>query len=215
MTASVGVPLRAAQVQAGIAIYDSVEWFKTVDGVLADLKAEKPGFNARSTLLKTAAINTLYAAGLRDVHRATDHIVGVMSRPIAMDDVQLVQDLAAIPKKTGNPGDYLVFASKFGHFFVRGSVPIFDSFSKVRVSHHLGLGWNEQTPVTYAAYFEKIATLRASAGVAASARDFDKYLWVAGEYAAHKANRPGLNSDLVKVFTDRPASLVPYLDVLL
>jgi len=209
------VPLSTAQVRSGIAIYDYVPWFKVVDGVLADLRTDKPGFDDRSTLLKILAINTLYAAGVQDVHRATDHVVGVMSRPVTNDDVQLVEGLAKIPKKSGDSGYCPVFASKFAHFFIRDSVPIFDSFAKVRVSHHLGLRWGGETPISYSVFFEKIGELRTLTGISESARNLDKHLWVASEYAAFKAGSRKLNIDLVSVFEERPVSLTVHLDALL
>jgi hypothetical protein len=75
------------------------------------------------------------------------------------------------------------FAAKFAHFFIDSEkFPIYDSYAVRMVTYHLEGRAQGATP--YETFVSGFTQLRESLGFPVTARELDRYLWLAGQYRA-------------------------------
>src|SRR6266550_6825574 len=130
---SLSVPLGAAQIAAAARVFGRLPRWQKADCVLRAVRSKFPDFGPEACLLKCVAVNSLYGTNVYAIMRMAEHVEDVMKqseRPT--DRVELVEKLAKLPKESGEQQqNFVSFASKFAHFFVRSDlirsdVPIYD-----------------------------------------------------------------------------------------
>jgi hypothetical protein len=189
---SLSVPLRAAQIAAAARIFGRLVQWQRADCVLKAVDSRFPDFGPVACLLKCVAVNSLYGTNVYAIMRMAEHVEDVMKqseRPT--DRVELVEKLAKLPAKSGEQQrNFVSFASKFAHFFIRSDVPIYDSFAEKMLKLHLGRRrgiWNKDRP--YASFMKNLQLLRAGSGLEVSDEELDHYLWIAGQLRAWERAR--------------------------
>jgi hypothetical protein len=212
------VPLFIEQISAAKRIHDRLEQWRAADRALLALRGAFPDYGADACLLKCVAVNSLYGTNVYAILRMANHVCRVMNdaaRP--KDHVQLVEALAKLPPKTGETQkNHTSFASKFAHFFESNEVPIYDSFAIKTLMRHLGEGCDAGDPKRpYATFTSNLRTLQHEACLQVSVRDLDRYLWLAGQFAARNEMlaKPGsvdkMNRELAEVLRDPDPELLP------
>ena len=110
------VRLGQDQIEAAKEIRLRLAYWQRADSALRKLSDALPGFDADATLLKVAAINTLYGTNLYAFARMARHITKVMKGRPQLAFPSLNASLACLLLKGGKPWRHWSFGSKFCHF---------------------------------------------------------------------------------------------------
>ena len=215
------VPLCREQIEAACRLHSELSFWRVADQALEALGERFPGFEAEAALLKVIAINSLYYTNVYAVARMAKHVQSVMAdvEP-GSTDPDLVDRIADLPRSTNQKGPrkFLSFASKFAHFFIDSErFPILDSYAETVIKLHLGKnGYRSDKERPYAAYVANFQELRQQAGWTGTARGFDRYLWIAGQFRASTGKRKAsINSELRQLFEYPPSKIKRDLKLLL
>jgi len=150
----------------------------TADEALVDLATAGPAVDLSATIVRAAAVNQLYAAGVpfSNLMQMAQYISGAWPACPPATNAAVV----AIANNSGGDA-YVAFASKFVYFFGAPSfaVPIWDSWARSRLRFHMGYTGGDY--VTYASFFMDAVTLRTSVSPTPSFRDLDRYLWLSAQ----------------------------------
>ncbi len=177
-------PILQSQIDAANYLYEHLKTWVACEKAFERLRDEMPGFDLPTSLLKAAAINDLYGAGVFGIWRRARHISKVACT-LPKNPVKAVRKIARLPadgeKKVRI---YRSFASKFCHFFIDPErFPIYDSYCENMVARHLGRDQLERDSKNpYRAFKVNIDQLRELSGLSVSYRELDRYLWLAGQY---------------------------------
>jgi hypothetical protein len=209
------VEVRPEQIDAAQAIYEKYTpiWRRS-DDALDALADAIPGHDKSAALIKTIAVDALYATRLRaidrrhvamHVHYVLDNADASTNAAATTADPELVEKLASVPLPDGTRRHYRSFASKYAHFFISNRFPILDSYAVVALRHHLApktLALEPRYP-TFVQAFSHFA-----AGQHSDTRRFDRYLWIAGQWCKHKTD-PAFtpNAEIAQVFDANPREL--------
>ncbi|WP_126627913.1 hypothetical protein [Dictyobacter alpinus] len=184
METALAVPLLESQIDVANRLYQQLRQWKDTDQALEALHIRFPGFDMDATLLKVVAVNQLYGTQLYTVVPMARHVTEVMRVADRREETELVEQIAAFsgPK-------HLSFASKFAHFFIHMErFPLYDSFARNMVAHHLGASPARAVGTTslYKAFVEDVERLKQRAALSCSNKELDRYLWLAGLYLLWK-----------------------------
>ncbi len=109
-----------------------------------------------------------------------------MAEHLTADEHDLAEAIASLPNAEGDAVErrHWSFASKILHFFVDGDrYPIYDSFCRIMVAYHLGLGGRvPDAGNPYRAFMANLERVRELSNIDASLRDLDRYMWLVGQY---------------------------------
>jgi hypothetical protein len=208
------IPLPLSKINAANLLHRYLDQWRLADQALELLAARCGGFEPDACLLKVAAVNTLYGTNLYAITRMAKHAAAVlMATDLAAAGPELVEQLAALPTMNGRLSKrrHYSFSSKFAHFFVcKERFPIMDSYAVAMLKRHLGSPIYRDDPTKrYVAFLRNSQQLKQSSGFRGSNRELDRYLWLAGEYAAWM-KRPGMaiNAELAALFERPPTAEV-------
>ena len=131
----------------------------------------------------------------------------------------MVERLADLPATEGQKRQrrHYSFASKFAHFFLdEERFPIMDSYALAMLKHHLGRRqYSDDATHRYGAFVHNFQQLKRLSGFTGSNRQLDRYLWLAGEYAAWKKKRKvAINVEVAALFAHPSGKIAALLDVL-
>ncbi|GHO89165.1 hypothetical protein [Dictyobacter formicarum] len=209
METALAVPLLRSQIDVANRLHQQLRQWKDTDQALEALHIRFPGFDMDSTLLKVVAINQLYGTQIYMVVPMARHVTEVMRAADGLEDTELVEQIAAFSGRK-----HLSFASKFAHFFIHMErFPIYDSFARKMVAHHLGAyGRAIGTTSPYKAFVENIERLKQRAALSCSNKELDRYLWLAGLYLlwkrymdekdVNKKKKLRMNAEVEALFND-------------
>ena len=196
------IPLTQQQLDAANQMWSGLPGWQTYDAALG-LAAETYPSNTDPTavLIKAALLDRLYATNVYELPAAVDRIVEVFSRKPALSGYEVVVALSEVQ------GRHLVsFASKYAHFFYEKHLPLTDSYAIYTLTRHFRVPkarievWTRDYPV----YCLKLAELKRASQLAATARETDHYLWLAGNWITFQQQGPDatINKELKRYFTD-------------
>jgi len=208
-TERLAVPLLQSQIEAAERLHERLQGWTSAEQALDELREAFPGFTLRDVLVKAAAINTLYFAGVFAIYQMADHIVTVWPR-LPEDPVAAVKTIAKMPSVKNN---FRAFASKFAHFFIAPErFPIYDSYARKTVAYHLGKAQRD----SYPPFFQDICDLQERAGLSCSFRQLDYYLWLAGQYCKWrtKGKKARINAEVRALFDNPPSEVQQELEAL-
>jgi hypothetical protein len=214
------VPLPITRIEVANRLHERLEQWRLADQALGLLKERCPKFAPDACLLKVVAVNGLYGTNVYAITRMAKHVASVFSRAdLGTAGAELVERLADLPpaERQKQKRHHYSFASKFAHFFVsEDRFPIMDSYALKMLKVHLGRGYSKNPAHPYAAFVGNFHEVQRLSGFAGSNRELDRYLWLAGEYAAWKKNPSArINSELADLFAQRSPEVMPLLGVLL
>lgn len=216
---ALAAPLTSAMVAAAGHLYARLEQWVATDRALAALAERFPGFDLDAALLKVVTLNALYGTQVYAVFRMAQHMHRTLADGVpALAPAELVERLAQPPAAASGAKArmHLSFASKFAHFFIDAArYPILDSYAERMVALHLGRTNRTTGGTRYARFLADLDRLRAVASLDGSPRDLDRFLWLAGQYAAWRRNpRAAINTELQRLFTAPPAEAAAELATL-
>jgi hypothetical protein len=204
-TAAAPVPITQAQIDAANRLHHKLPQWAASDRAFEQAAERFPHWDRESCVLKAAAINDLYSTRVYAIWRMAEHLMHVMADPPG-DAGDLAAAIASLPGAEGGQVErrHWSFASKILHFFVDGDrFPIYDSYCRDMLAHHLGRGGRVSDPANpYRAFMANLGRLRDLSGLTASLRDLDRYLWLAGQYRdwLRKGEDARTNSELRSLF---------------
>ena len=172
------VPLLPTQIDAANAIHDRhMPGWAGTDRALTLLAESVPGLETEAVTLKAAAVDRLYYTRHYRLGDAIGRIIEVLgpepARPsTAEEGVTLVERIA--PIEVGNKVRWhWSFASKFGHWFLHDSLPIYDAWAIRAVRFHFGrIRWRT---TAYRDIAEHVDALRAASGLSCTTREMDRF----------------------------------------
>jgi hypothetical protein len=197
-------PIIKSQIDAALKIYEQASQWQSKNEVLRTLKAIDPELrDIYMTRVKAMALINLYGAGLpwKDVNQVAQNIEEIRDQ---IDDIKrLLSQQDEVPKSAfvndflrkivqGLKKEQMVFASKFGHFFIDDRFPILDSFAEIMVEFHSGLQHWENAKINagkesrYKVFWENFIQLKTKELSGFTNRNMDTYLWIAGQYKQSK-----------------------------
>jgi hypothetical protein len=198
------------QILAAGRLYPRLESWVRADRAFAALVERLPGFDQATTLLKVAAINQLYFTNVMAIYRLADHVHAVMQSPPSTP-VELVEALAALrPAREGQKTrNHWNFASKFAHFFVDAEAhPIYDRYALEMVRHLLGRELVVAEARPYPGFYRGVGIIRKRSRLRCTARELDRYLWLAGQYRVHHTSaNPQLSVEVTQIFESSDESI--------
>jgi hypothetical protein len=203
--AAAPVPITQAQIDAANRLHHKLPQWAASDRAFEQAAERFPHWDRESCVLKAAAINDLYSTRVYAIWRMAEHLMHVMADPPG-DAGDLAAAIASLPGAEGGQVErrHWSFASKILHFFVDGDrFPIYDSYCRDMLAHHLGRGGRVSDPANpYRAFMANLGRLRDLSGLTASLRDLDRYLWLAGQYRdwLRKGEDARTNSELRSLF---------------
>lgn len=166
-----------------------------------------PGLGPDAVTLKAAAIDRLYYTRHYRLGDAIDRIVEVTAkhpgRPANLGDaIALVEAIAPITVG-GKERCHWSFASKFGHWFIHDSLPIYDYWAIRALTRHFSrITWRT---TVYRDLAEHASALRDASGLTCTAREMDRYLWLSGMYRAWRdaedGDKLGLSGEVLGLFS--------------
>ncbi len=217
---SLAIPLTAQQIDAANSIYERLPQWKASDSALTRLASRFPDFDTESVLLKVVAINSLYSTRILAVDRMTRHVKGIIDQTdLSTKGIELVEELAALPAAAGHRKlNHTAFAAKFAHFFIDSErFPILDSHAERMLSCHLRRRDRVRDEAhRYRAFVANFHTLKGLAGYNGPTREFDRYLWIAGQYRVwRKKLKEKINGELAALFSERSRAVMDNLDTLM
>jgi hypothetical protein len=214
------IPLPINKIEAANRVHERLEQWRLADQSLRLLADRCPDFKPSACLLKVVAVNGLYGTNLYAITRMAKHVAGVMAGTEAATAApELVERLADLPATEGQKRKrhHYSFASKFAHFFLdEERFPIMDSYALTMLKRHLGRRhYLEDTAHRYAAFVRNFQEVKRLSGFGGRNRELDRYLWLAGEYAAWKKKRKvAINAELAALFAHPSGEVAVLLDVL-
>jgi hypothetical protein len=181
------IPIESARVAAAVQLFSRMPSVARSEGALVRLAKAMPEFDIASTLVKVAAVNQIYATNLYAVYRMAERIAEVYANTPEWT-YATVDKVAALPAAQNQKRSrrHLSFASKFAHFFVdRSRFPLLDRHALRAVGFHLSrqLFPGDVIP-SYEAFAREVVRMREEAGLDCSLSEFDKYLWLLGQWLA-------------------------------
>ncbi len=212
------MPISQSQINAANYLFNRLNTWVASERAFERLRDEMPGFDLPTSLLKAAAINDLYSAGVFGIWRMARHISEVACT-LPKNPVKAVRKIARLPAD----GEKKVriqrsFASKFCHFFIDPErFPIYDSYCENMVARHLGRDQLERDSKNrYRAFKANIDQLTKLSGLAVSYRELDRYLWLAGQYHEwlDKRDKARIKSEVRKLFEDSSPDIKAALQAL-
>jgi len=179
------IPIEPARVAAAVQLFSRMASVAGSEEALVRLAEVMRDFDIASTLVKVATVNQLYATKLYAVYRMAERIAEVYARTRVWS-YATVDEVAALPAAQNQKRSrrHLSFASKFAHFFVdRSRFPLLDRHALRAVGFHLGRQLFPGDVITsYEAYAREVVRMRGEARLDGSLSDFDKYLWLVGQW---------------------------------
>jgi hypothetical protein len=214
------VPLPITKIEAANSLHEHLEQWRLADKALRLLADRCPGFEPDACLLKVVAVNGLYGTNLYAMTRMAKHAVGVLTGiDLAAAGPELIERLADLPatEEQKRKRRHYSFASKFAHFFLdEEHFPIMDSYALAMLRRHLGRQhYLDDTAHRYAAFVHNFQELKRLSGFTGSNRQLDRYLWLAGEYAAwNKKRKVSINAEVAALFKHPSGEVAALLKVL-
>jgi hypothetical protein len=214
------VPLPINKIEAANRLHEHLEQWRLADQALRRLADSCRDFEPDVCLLKVAAVNALYGTNLYAITRMAKHVAAVLaSADLAAAGPELVERLADLPATEGQKRKrrHYSFAAKFAHFFPdEERFPIMDSYALAMLKRHLGRRqYSHDTAHRYTAFVHNFQLLKRLSGFSGSNRQLDRYLWLAGEYAAWKKKRKrAVNTELEGLFKHPSGDVVVFLRLL-
>lgn len=217
------VPLLAQQVDAACRLHTLIGQLGQTDAALVRLGKVLPGFDGEACLLKTVAVNTLYATQVLAITRMARYIKSVLANTdLKAAGPELVERIALLPSdKPGKARQHVSFAAKFCHFYVdEDRFPIYDEAARNVIKLHLGKKeYIINTDSPYLAFCENLKRLRTGARLKEHGRELDRYLWITGMYMRWLKERhtknPRVNADLLRAFRQPTRVQAAELDAML
>jgi hypothetical protein len=209
------------KIEAANRLHQRLEQWRLADGALRLLHDVCPGFAPEACLLKVVAVNSLYGTNVYATIRMANHVTSVLAQPdLGTAGAELVKQLADLPptERQKRKRHHYSFASKFAHFFVdEERFPMMDSYALKMLKFHLGRRHYSTDPANpYAAFVSNLQQLKRLSGINCSNRRLDRYLWLAGQYAAWKKSaKREINAEIAAMFTQASGEVAALLDVLL
>ena len=166
-----------------------------------------PGLDPDAITLKAAAVDRLYHTHVFRLGDAIDRIIEVMAGPPG-EQIAFVEAIAPI-----TVGDHQKwhwsFASKFAHWFIEGSLPIYDQWAVKAVAFHFGkIRWRT---TAYRDLAEHIDALKEASGLSCTTSEMDRYLWLSGMYRAWVGtgdkSKLGLSGEVTGLFESRKSAV--------
>ncbi|MCK4323991.1 MAG: hypothetical protein KAW89_05625 [Armatimonadetes bacterium] len=199
-------PILQSQIDAANYLFKRIKTWVACERAFERLRDEMPGFDLPTSLLKAAAINDLYWAGVFGIWRMARHISEVACT-LPKNPVEAVRKIARLPADGEEKGrTHRSFASKFCHFFIDSErFPIYDLYCRNMVAHHLGRDQLQRDPKNrYRAFKANVDRLRELSRLSVSYRELDRYLWLAGQYHEwlDKGDKGQINSEVRELFAD-------------
>jgi hypothetical protein len=214
------VPLPINKIEAANRLHERLEQWRLADEALQLLHRQCPNFDPAACLLKVVAVNGLYGTNLYAITRMAKHVADILAGTEAIAaGPELVERLADLPATEGQKRKrhHYSFASKFAHFFLNEErFPIMDSYAVTMLKRHLGRRhYSEDTAHRYTAFVRHFQELKRLSGFSGRNRELDRYLWLAGEYAAWKKNRKvAINAEVAALFKNPSSEVKALLGVL-
>jgi hypothetical protein len=178
-------PIESTRVAAAVQLFSRMPSVATSEEALVRLAEVMRDFEIASTLVKVAAVNQIYATNLYAVYRMAERIAEVYANRPEWT-YATVDEVAALPAASNQKRSHrhLSFASKFAHFFVdRSRFPLLDRHALRAAGFHLGRQLFADDVITsYEAFAREVVRMRKEAGLTCSLSDFDKYLWLLGQW---------------------------------
>lgn len=220
---TLAVPLSGREVAAALRLHRSITQFRIPDAALILLREALPGFGAEACLLKSVAINTLYATQVYAITRMAQQLhVALLKINTKTVGPKLVEKIASLPAgKRGKARKFVSFAAKFCHIYVdERRFPIYDEAARNVIELHLGKrGCVRDSAHPYLAFCENLKRLRVATGLKVQGRELDHYLWITGMYMRwlkeRNSKNPRVNADLLRVFKQPTPDQARELDALL
>jgi len=177
------IPVTQSQIDAAARLHSRLPQWASTDRAFERLSRHF-AWDLEGCILKAAAINDLYSTNVYAIWRMAEHLHNVMKAPPEAPE-ELVAAIASLPDEDGTVRRrHWSFASKICHFFVNGDrFPIYDSFCRDMIAHHLGhVASLPDDGNTYRVFINSVERLRGESGLSVSLRDMDRYMWLAGQY---------------------------------
>ncbi len=216
------VSVAPRQVEAATLIHDShMPGWAATDRALTLLVQCVPGLDPDAVTLKAAAVDRLYYTRNYRLGDALWRIVEVLgpepARPATVEAaIALVEAMA--PIEVGDKTRWhWSFASKFAHWFLGDSLPIYDTWAIRAISHHFGrIRWRT---TAYRDFAEHVYVLRDASGLQCTTREMDRFLWLSAMYrawlAAADRGRLGLSGEVVGLLESQEPDALRALAALL
>ena len=136
---TLAMPLMPAQVEAAQKLYKRMPEWRASNDALAALGDKFPGFAFPAVLLKTAAINQLYATNVYAITLMGRHLESLLPRvDVRSAGPDLVERMAEVRTADGTTRSLRSFASKFASFYIDSTrFPILDIHANTTVTLHL------------------------------------------------------------------------------
>jgi hypothetical protein len=214
------VPLPLKKIEAANRLHKRLEQWRLADQALRLLAERCPDFEPAACLLKVVTVNELYGTNVYATTRMAKHAAGVLTATnLATAGPELVEQLADLPatEVQKRKRRHYSFASKFAHFFLGDErFPIMDSYAVKTLKRHLGRRqYLTDKGHPYATFVLNFQALKSLSGFAGSNRELDRYLWLAGEYAAWKKKRAAaINAEVAVLFAQPSDEVAALLTVL-
>ncbi len=216
------VSVAPRQVEAATLIHDHhMPGWAGTDRALTLLAQSVPGLDPDEVTLKAAVVDRLYYTRHYRLGDALERIVEVLgpkpARPATVEAaIALVEAMAPI-EVGGKTRWHWSFASKFAHWFLHDSLPIYDTWAIRAITHHFGrIRW--QT-TAYRDFAEHVHALREASGLDCTIREMDRLLWLSGMYRAWLAAadrvKLGLSGEVVGLFVSEEPDVLRPLGALL
>ena len=189
------------QIEAGKEIRLRLAYWQQADSALRRMSEALPGFDAEATLLKVAAINTLYGTNLYAFARMANHITKTLKSDPPRRPA-LVERLACVPGVEGQRvWRHWSFASKFCHFFINPEeFPIYDTWAHQTVQRHLGRDRHLDQNRPYTSFVKNLNRLIEEAALTATPASLDSYLWIRGGFERWRREPEGPMNGELKAF---------------
>jgi hypothetical protein len=203
---NLAIPLSIDKIEAANHLHERLEQWRLADEALTRLADRFRDFGPEACLLKVVAVNGLYGTNLYAITRMAKHVAGVLKGiDLATPGPGVVERLADLPAAKGQERKrrHYSFASKFAHFFLdQERFAIMDSYAVATLKRHLGRNYSEDKAHRYTAFVRNFQELKSLSGFTGSNRELDRYLWLAGEYAAsQKKRKVPINAEVAALFT--------------
>jgi hypothetical protein len=173
-----------SQLAAATVIHDEFMpgWAGT-DRALTLLANCVPGLDADAITLKAAAVDRLYYTNLFWLDAAVDNITEVVAN-LPVEPVEVIERIAPLSVK-GKTKRCWSFSSKFGHWFIDDSLPIYDQWAIRAIGYHFDkITWE---PTAYRDFAQHVYALKEASGLSCTTRELDRHLWLAGQYRSWSA----------------------------
>jgi hypothetical protein len=213
-------PVAIEQIQAAGRLHTRLVQWKLADAALELLRSAAPGFDPRASLLKTVAVNEIYATQVMATARMATHIASVMTASEIPTGPELVEAIAALPNSPGRcRRNFISFAAKFCHFFVDSKrYRIYDDAARETLRVHLGESYLDDPQRPYVGFCRNSSLFCERNELEGNFREVDQYLWLTGMYMRWLRQRDRakilINAELLELFR-KPQAASEDLDSML